>query len=109
MTAVVPVAKGAPVPLPAVTHVDGSARVQTVDAANTALRDLLLAFERKTGCPVLLNTSFNRRGEPIVCTPQDAWRCFRATAIDHLAIGSFLLDRTKQPAATAPVEEIESD
>ena len=86
-------------PLPAVTHVDASARVQTVDhSTNDAFADLIEAFRRKTGVPVLVNTSFNVRGEPIVCSPTDAYRCFMATAIDYLVIGSCLLDRTRQPA-----------
>ncbi len=86
-------------PLPAVTHVDSSARVQTVDRrTNDVFADLIDAFRRKTGVPVLVNTSFNVRGEPIVCSPVDAYRCFMATAIDNLVIGSCLLDRTRQPA-----------
>jgi carbamoyltransferase len=85
-------------PLPAVTHVDSSARVQTVNrSTNEAFSDLIEAFRRKTGVPVLVNTSFNVRGEPIVCSPTDAYRCFMATAIDYLVIGSYLLDRTRQP------------
>jgi carbamoyltransferase len=87
-------------PLPAVTHVDCSARVQTVDRrTNAAFADLIEAFRRRTGVPVLVNTSFNVRGEPIVCSPTDAYRCFMATAIDYLVIGSCLLDRTRQPAS----------
>ena len=86
-------------PLPAVTHVDYSARVQTVDRDTNALfYDLIEAFGRKTGVPVLVNTSFNVRGEPIVCTPADAFRCFMATAMDYLVIGSFLLRREQQRA-----------
>ena len=86
-------------PLPAVTHVDSSARVQTVDRdTNAAFADLIEAFRRKTGVPVLVNTSFNVRGEPIVCSPTDAYRCFMATAIDYLVLGSCLLDRARQPA-----------
>ena len=85
--------------IPAVTHVDHSARVQTVDAAtNPAFHALLRAFEARTGCPVLVNTSFNVRGEPIVCTPADAYRCFVRTDMDHLVVGPFLLDRAAQPA-----------
>ena len=84
--------------LPAVTHVDYSARVQTVDRhQNPLFHDLIADFERRTRVPVLVNTSFNVRGEPIVCTPTDAYRCFMATAIDHLVIGSFLLRRADQP------------
>ena len=86
-------------PLPAVTHVDYSARVQTVERdGNPLLYDLLLCFERATGCAVLVNTSFNVRGEPIVCTPDDAYRCFVNTEMDYLMIGSFVLDRTAQPS-----------
>jgi carbamoyltransferase len=84
--------------LPAVTHVDYSARIQTVERdQNPLLYELLLRFERATGCAVLVNTSFNVRGEPIVCTPDDAYRCFVNTEMDHLVIGSFVLDRTAQP------------
>jgi carbamoyltransferase len=85
--------------IPAVTHVDYSARVQTISAGqNPLFHALLKKFEQKTGCPVLVNTSFNVRGEPVVCTPDDAYRCFVNTEMDHLAIGSFLLERTAQPA-----------
>jgi carbamoyltransferase len=85
--------------IPAVTHVDYSARVQTISTRqNPLFHALLQRFEQKTGCPVLVNTSFNVRGEPVVCTPDDAYRCFVNTEMDHLAIGSFLLERTAQPA-----------
>ena len=85
--------------IPAVTHIDYSARVQTVDGTtNPAYHALLEAFERQTGCPVLVNTSFNVRGEPIVCTPDDAYRCFMRTNIDYLVLGSFLLSKERQPA-----------
>ncbi|MBL4641926.1 MAG: hypothetical protein JKX86_08905, partial [Verrucomicrobiales bacterium] len=84
--------------LPAVTHVDGSARVQTVGRErHPFFWRLLKQFEQRTGCGVLLNTSFNVRGEPVVCTPDDAYRCFVNTAIDWLAIGPFLLSRETQP------------
>lgn len=84
--------------LPAVTHVDWSARIQTVDARRFPLFDALLErWERATGCPVLVNTSFNVRGEPIVCTPDDAYRCFVNTEMDALVIGSFVLERHEQP------------
>ena len=84
--------------LPAVTHVDYSARVQTVDRdSNPLFHDLIAEFGRRTGVPVLVNTSFNVRGEPIVCTPADAYRCFMSTAIDGLVMGSFLLLRAAQP------------
>ena len=85
--------------IPAVTHVDGSARIQTVGGnANPRFRELLRAFHRATGCPVLINTSFNVRGEPIVCTPQDAYACFLRTDIDRLVMGSFVLDRRAKRA-----------
>jgi carbamoyltransferase len=78
--------------IPAVTHVDGSARVQTVRREDHPLYyDLIAEFGRLTGCPVLINTSFNVRGEPIVCTPEDAVRCFERTNIDALVMGDFLL------------------
>ena len=87
--------------LPAITHIDYSARVQTVSSAtNPDYHDLLLAFERLTGCAVLVNTSFNVRGEPIVCTPADAYRCFMRTHIDHLVLWPFILDKTEQPTWT---------
>ncbi|GAA1332025.1 carbamoyltransferase family protein [Saccharothrix algeriensis] len=84
--------------IPAVTHVDYSARVQTVTpTSNPAYHALLSAFKAETGCPVLVNTSFNVRGEPIVNTPRDAYACFMRTDIDHLALGNFLLDKAEQP------------
>jgi carbamoyltransferase len=84
--------------LPAITHVDYSARIQTVArAGNPLLYDLLLCFEQATGCGVLVNTSFNVRGEPIVCTPDDAYRCFMNTEMDYLIMGSFVIERTVQP------------
>ncbi|MEL6842353.1 MAG: carbamoyltransferase N-terminal domain-containing protein [Bacteroidota bacterium] len=77
--------------LPAITHVDYSARIQTVsEAEHPKFHALLKAFEAETGCPVLINTSFNVRGEPIVCTPEDAWRCFQQTEMDILVIDSYL-------------------
>ena len=86
--------------LPAVTHVDYSARVQTVSVEeNPSFHAVLKRFEQKTGCPVLVNTSFNVRGEPVVCTPDDAYRCFVNTEMDYLAIGSFLLERAAQPSS----------
>jgi carbamoyltransferase len=84
--------------LPAITHVDYSARIQTVShETNPLLHDLLSGFEQATGCGVLVNTSFNVRGEPVVCTPDDAYRCFVNTEMDFLIIGSFVLERTAQP------------
>ena len=83
--------------IPAVTHIDYSARIQTVsEEDNGDYYDLLRAFERQTGCAVLVNTSFNVRGEPIVCTPADAYRCFMRTHLDYLVVGPFLLDKTAQ-------------
>jgi carbamoyltransferase len=85
--------------IPATTHVDGSARIQTVSRdQNPLYYDLLKAFERRTDCPVLINTSFNVRGEPIVCSPADAYRGFMRTEMDWLAIGPFLLQKAEQPA-----------
>jgi carbamoyltransferase len=84
--------------IPAVTHVDGSARVQTVsEETNPRFHRLLRAFERRTGCPVLVNTSFNVRGEPIVCSPEDAYACFMGTGMDALAVGQCLLRKQDQP------------
>jgi len=84
--------------IPAVTHIDYSARIQTVDReTNPAYYDLIKAFERLTGCAVLVNTSFNVRGEPIVCTPADAYQCFMRTHIDYLVLGPFLLGKGAQP------------
>jgi len=97
MLLVAPVKKEAP-PLPAVTHVDGSARIQTVNRAHDSLYyDLIKSFETLTGCPVLINTSMNVRGEPIVNTPDDAYRCFMRTNMDYLVCGSFLLRKEDQP------------
>jgi carbamoyltransferase len=80
--------------IPAVTHVDGTARVQTVRREQHApYYDLLAAFEKKTGVPILVNTSFNTRGEPIVCTPRDAIECFWTSPLDALVIGSYLLEK----------------
>jgi carbamoyltransferase len=84
--------------IPAVTHIDYSARIQTVSRdTNPHYYDLIREFERLTGCAVLVNTSFNVRGEPIVCTPADAYRCFMRTHIDHLVLGPFLLHKADQP------------
>ena len=87
--------------LPAVTHVDYSARVQTVTAEDNPLfHRLITRFSDLTGCGVLVNTSFNVRGEPIVCSPEDAWRCFMNTEMDYLVVGNFLLDRKQQKQAS---------
>jgi carbamoyltransferase len=85
-------------PIPAVTHVDGSARVQTITRDQQAeFYDLLQAFDQRTGCPVVINTSFNVRGEPIVCTPEDAYLCFMRTNMDVLVLGNQILDKRDQP------------
>ncbi len=84
--------------VPAITHIDYSARLQTVDKrANPRYYGLIEVFYKKTGCPVIVNTSFNVRGEPIVCSPQDAYKCFMRTEMDHLVLGNFLLDKNDQP------------
>jgi carbamoyltransferase len=84
--------------IPAVTHVDYSARIQTVRReTNDRYYDLLSSFHRLTKCPLVVNTSFNVRGEPIVCSPEDAYRCFMRTEMDYLVLGDFLLDKRDQP------------
>jgi carbamoyltransferase len=89
--------------LPAITHVDFSARIQTVDGErNPLLHALLRRWEAATGCAVLVNTSFNVRGEPIVCSPDDAYRCFVNTEMDFLVLGNFVLDRLTQPQRPVP-------
>lgn len=94
-----------PIDLPSITHVDGSARIQTVnEESNPRFAGLLAEFHRRTGCPILLNTSFNVRGEPIVCTPLDAVRCFVKSQIDILVIEDFVLDRSSIP----PLWELEN-
>ena len=86
--------------IPAATHVDYSARVQTVDRQrNPRLHRVMETFEKTTGCPVLVNTSFNVRGEPIVCVPEDAFRCFMGTELDVLAIGNCYLRKADQDPA----------
>ncbi len=86
--------------IPAVTHVDHSARLQTVDPdRHKRYHRLLESFRRRTGCPLLINTSFNVRGEPIVCTPEDAYRCFMATNIDVLVLESFVVLKSRQQSA----------
>jgi carbamoyltransferase len=83
--------------LPAITHVDNSARIQSVDKQDNPLyHGLIEQFYRKTGCPVMINTSYNVRGEPIVCTPHEAFTCFMRTRMDYLVMGSFLLDKKQQ-------------
>jgi carbamoyltransferase len=84
--------------IPAVTHIDYSARVQTVSRdTNPDYYDLIKTFEARTGCGVIVNTSFNVRGEPIVCSPEHAYRCFMRTHMDYLVLGPFLLDKNDQP------------
>jgi carbamoyltransferase len=85
--------------VPAITHLDFSARVQTVSTdTNPLFHRLLTAFEKRTGCPVLVNTSFNVRGEPMVQSPADALRCFRRTQLDHLVLGRRIVARKDLPA-----------
>ncbi len=92
--------------VPAVTHVDYSARVQTVDAERHGLyRRLLEAFAAKTGCPMIINTSFNVRGEPIVCTPEQAYRCFVNTGIDALVLENFVIEKEAGTAAEREPEQ----
>jgi carbamoyltransferase len=96
--------------VPAITHVDYSARVQTVHAdTNPRYHALLREFEALTGCPVIVNTSFNVRGEPIVCTPEDAYRCFMRTEMDHLVLGRYLLTKSEQPASVRETREAWQD
>ena len=96
-------------PIPAVTHVDGSARVQTVHPeTNPAFHALLTSFRERTGCAVLVNTSFNVRGEPIVASPEDAYRCFRRTHMDALVLGPFLLTKAAIPDADAHLMDAEA-
>jgi carbamoyltransferase len=84
--------------VPAITHVDFSARVQTVDAErHPRYHKLIREFERKTGCPVIINTSFNVRGEPIVCSPEHAYHCFMNTNMDVLVLEHFVLLKKAQP------------
>ncbi|MBN1492961.1 MAG: carbamoyltransferase [Candidatus Omnitrophica bacterium] len=93
--------------LPAITHVDFSARVQTVtERDNPRYYRLIKTFYKKTGCPVIINTSFNVRGEPIVCSPEDAFKCFLRTNMDYLIMGNFVLDRTKQKQDLIQVEDV---
>ncbi len=96
--------------IPAVTHVDGSARVQTVDRDRAPeFHRLISAFHDLTGCPVVVNTSFNVRGEPIVHTPDDAYRCFMTTEMDVLVLEDCILVRGEQPEWTGPMPELELD
>jgi carbamoyltransferase len=91
--------------IPAVTHVDYSARVQTVRReTNERFWQLISTFKAQTGCPVIVNTSFNVRGEPIVCTPEDAYRCFMRTDMDYLVMGKYLFDKRPQPSWSEAVD-----
>ena len=93
--------------IPAVTHVDYSARVQTVKREDNQLYyDLLNEFYKNCGCPMVINTSFNIRGEPIVCSPDDAYKCFMRTNMDYLAMGSFLIDKKRQDPGRLRLEEV---
>lgn len=84
--------------LPAITHVDYSARIQTVhEGTNFRFYNLIKKFNDKTSCPVLVNTSFNVRGEPIVCTPEDSYRCFMRTEMEVLVVGDFVMMKENQP------------
>jgi carbamoyltransferase len=84
--------------VPAITHVDYSARVQSVSReTNPDFHEIIAAFDRRTGFPVVINTSFNVRGEPIVCTPEDAYRCFMRTEMDVLVLGAHILLKEQQP------------
>jgi len=94
--------------VPAVTHVDYSARLQTVDASHhPRFYRLIETFHQRTGCPMLVNTSFNVRGEPIVCTPQDAFRCFLATGMDALVLENFVLLKEEMSSSTQEVRREE--
>ena len=95
--------------VPAITHVDYSARVQTVKKEdNKIYYEMIKKFDEKYNCPLVINTSFNVRGEPIVCTPEDAYRCFMRTNMDYLAMGSFIVDKRKQDPSRLKLEEVES-
>ena len=79
--------------IPAVTHVDNSARVQTVDGSNKSLLELLKTFDKNYKCPILINTSFNVRGEPPVCSPENAYICFLRTDMDYLVLENFIINK----------------
>ncbi len=86
--------------IPAITHVDYSARIQTVHYdTNPKYHAVISKFKEKTDCPIVVNTSFNVRGEPIICTPTDAFKCFMGTGLDVLAVGNYLLYKESQNAA----------
>lgn len=110
MLLVAPVKENRRHEIPAVTHVDGSARVQTVAReGNQLLHSLISCFEEKTGCPVLLNTSLNVRGEPIVESPEQAYQCFMRTEMDYLVMDHFFLDKKKQPCGLEPTDFTDSE
>ena len=91
--------------VPAITHVDQSARIQTVNPIdNPRYHALISSFFELTGSPVIINTSFNVRGEPIVCTPEEAFTCFMRTEMDHLVLGNYILNKTEQTALSADVD-----
>lgn len=91
--------------IPAITHVDYSARIQTVDEKNNGLYYAMIKeFHHLTGCPVIINTSFNVRGEPIVCSPKEAYTCFMRTEMDYLIMGNYILDKQKQPALSSDID-----
>ena len=86
--------------IPAVTHIDYSARIQTVHAeTNPRYHALISAFKDRTGCPIVVNTSFNIRGAPIVCTPEEAFQCFMGTELDVLVVGNCILEKSEQDPA----------
>jgi carbamoyltransferase len=94
--------------IPAVTHVDYSARVQTVHKeTNPRYYALIKRFKQLSGCPVIVNTSFNVRGEPIICTPEDAFRCFMGTELDVLVVGDAVLRKTEQSQSLAADYKVE--
>jgi carbamoyltransferase len=99
--------------IPAVTHVDYTARVQTVHAnTNPRFHQLIARFEARTGCPLVINTSFNVRGEPLVASPQDAYRCFMRTEMDYLVMENILVSKSDQPVTekdTSWMNEFELD
>ena len=87
--------------IPGVTHIDHSARIQTVaEADHPVYYRLIKEFEKRTGCGVIINTSFNVRGEPIVCTPEDAYRCFMRTEMDYLVLGNYIIAKKDQKPLT---------
>ncbi len=91
--------------VPAITHVDYSARLQTVhEDTNSLYHKMIRAFYELTGCPVIVNTSFNVRGEPIVCSPKDAYICFMRTEMDYLVMENFVLDKKEQPPLMSDID-----